>query len=108
MRSARRWYWLTTSDQAAFTLSSCCCRALYPQPDNVSNAAPSKAVIHARIGFSSTHKPGPVDPGGCGLSHGDRSAVDQGQKKPQVLRPGVWKGGPSMKGRKSARGLVQS
>jgi hypothetical protein len=26
------------------------------------------------------------------------------QKKPQVLRPGVWKGGPSMKGRKSARG----
>src|SRR5262249_42268211 len=31
------------------------------------------------------------------------------QKKPQVLRPGVGKGGPSMKGRKSARGYsVQS
>src|SRR5215469_4140965 len=32
-----------------------------------------------------------------------------GEKKPQVLRPGVGKGGPSMKGRKSARGYsVQS
>jgi len=30
------------------------------------------------------------------------------QKKPQVLRPGVGKGGPSMKGRKSARGYVSA
>src|SRR2546430_7596095 len=36
--------------------------------------------------------------GGGGRREGRR------QKKPQVLRPGVDKGGPSMKGRKSARG----
>src|SRR2546430_7285444 len=41
--------------------------------------------------------------GGGGRREGRR------QKKPQVLRPGVDKGGPSMKGRKSARGSsVQS
>ena len=28
IRSARRWYWLTTSDQADFTCSSCTCRVL--------------------------------------------------------------------------------
>src|SRR5262249_58788766 len=38
-----------------------------------------------------------------------RTPVAGRQKKPQVLRPGVGKGGPSMKGRKSARGYsVQS
>src|SRR6266480_360000 len=40
---------------------------------------------------------------------GAAGAQGRRQKKPQVLRPGVCKGGPSMKGRKSARGYsVQS
>src|SRR5262249_4430463 len=38
IRSARRLYWLSTSDHAAFTCSSLDWMSLYPQPDSMSDA----------------------------------------------------------------------
>src|ERR1051326_6806191 len=46
-RSARRWYWFTTSDHEAFTCSSPLCRSLYPQPagSNTANATPKHPIV---------------------------------------------------------------
>src|SRR5579864_5992241 len=52
-----------------------------------------------------THLDSPCPLRGPGLSHGGPAASIQVKKNPRPLGPGVWKGGPSMKGRKSARGF---
>src|SRR3954471_22250182 len=49
MRSARRLYWFSTSDQAAFTCSSLVWKSLYPQPDRRSIPKAIAAQASLRI-----------------------------------------------------------
>ena len=51
IRSARRWYWLMTSDHADLTCSSWVCIELYPQPDNPSTVNKAEAKTETRIEF---------------------------------------------------------
>src|SRR5947209_17020455 len=53
MRSARRWYWLSTSPQAAFTCSSLVWKSLYPQPESVSAAIRPKTHRSLRMSLFS-------------------------------------------------------
>src|ERR1700704_5478167 len=48
-RSARRWYWLTTSDQFALTCSSLVWIALWPQLVRLSVASAASTVHNFRI-----------------------------------------------------------
>src|SRR5258707_6867941 len=50
-RSARSWYWLTTSDQPDLTCSSWLWIALYPQLVRLNVASAASTVHNLRIGF---------------------------------------------------------
>src|SRR5882757_4012154 len=50
-RSARRWYWLTTSDQLDLTCSSLVWIALYPQLVRLSVASAASTVQSLRMPF---------------------------------------------------------
>src|SRR3977135_2908616 len=78
-RSARRWYWLTTSDQLDLTCSSLVWIALYPQLVRLNVGSAASTLQNLRIEIS------PVEPG-CNLSERCRRVSSRNAASVSILR----------------------